>query len=257
MSRFRAASITTAAILLIIAVLFTGELRWWLLAGTMMAYLVLVILGVTFIQMCFFCGAVCHGQRGKMQVALTFDDGPDARVTPLILDKLSQLKVPAAFFCTGEKILANPDLAKRICNEGHIIGNHTFSHGWWTNFLFGKYLFNEIERTQRAIKDAAGVSPIFFRPPAGLTNPHFNSVLKKVGLTMVGWSVRSLDRIASKPEAAVKRIINKTDDGSIIVLHDGGTKLGFAVDIVLEVVPKLRNRGYTFVRLDGFLGNKA
>lgn len=257
MSSFKAVSITIAVVLLIITVVFTGELRWWLLGATIITYLAFVLLGVTLIQMCFFCDAVCRGERGKMQVALTFDDGPDASVTPLILDKLSQLKVPAAFFCIGQKILANPDLAKRICNEGHIIGNHTFSHGWWTNFLFGKYLFNEIERTQRAIKDAAGVSPIFFRPPVGLTNPHFNSVLKKVGLTMVGWSVRSLDRIASKPEATIERIINKTHDGSIIVLHDGGARPGFVVDVILEVVPKLRNRGYTFVRLDNFLGNKA
>jgi peptidoglycan/xylan/chitin deacetylase (PgdA/CDA1 family) len=257
MSRFKLASITTGVVLAVIAIIFTGAIRFWLLAATIVIYFVFVILGVSFIRMRFFCDAVCKGKTDKKQVAITFDDGPDPKVTPLILDRLSQLEVPAAFFCLGKQVLSNPDLTRRICDEGHIIGNHTFSHGWWTNFLFGRYLFNEIEQTQRAIKDAAGVSPVFFRPPMGLTNPHFNSVLRKTGLTMVGWSIRSLDRITSKPEVVIEKIINKTRKGSIILLHDGGTNPEFIISIILEIVPKLRERGYTFVTLDSFLGRTS
>jgi len=254
MSRFKTASIATAVLLLIIALVFTGGQKWLFLAAATIAYLVLVGLGVAFIKMRFFCNALCNGTTGKMQVALTFDDGPDPLATPLLLDELKRTKVPAAFFCVGRKVLDNPALVKRILDEGHVIGNHTFSHKWWTNFMFGKLLFDEIARAQAAIKNVVDYEPAYFRPPVGLTNPHFDGALKKMRLTMVGWSVRSFDRLCSNPAKVVDRIVNKTHDGAVIVLHDGDATPDFLVNVVSRVVRILRQRGYTFVGLDALFG---
>lgn len=240
-----------------IAGVFNGATRWWLLAAAVTAHLIVVGLGVAFIRLSFFCDAVCRGKEGKMQVALTFDDGPDPDATPLVIEALEQLKIAACFFCVGQKALANPHLTRRIHDSGHLLGNHTFRHKWWTNFLFGKYLASEIEQTQSAIETVAGVSPVFFRPPMGLTNPHFSRILKKAGLTVIGWTVRSLDRTASAPQPVVDRIINKTRDGSIILLHDGGVRAELLVEIVQQVVAKLRQRGYAIVRLDRLLSRET
>lgn len=257
MSRFKIVTVLTAVVLAIIALTSAGRLRWCLIAVVLFAYLGLIILGVVFIQMRFFCNALCRLQNAPKRVVLTFDDGPDPAVTAILLDKLKQLQIKAAFFCIGQKVINNPEIARRIADEGHILGNHSFHHNWYTNFLFGKYLFCEIEQTQKAIKNITGSCPVFFRPPMGLTNPHYNGILQKFGLTVVGWDVRSLDYCALKPETVIERIIKNTRDGSIIVLHDGCAQTQFLLEVLTAVVQQLRERGYTFVNLKTFYDNNA
>ena len=137
------------------------------------SYLAIFVCGLCLIRMNFFCRAVCRGKPGRMKVALTFDDGPDPKATPQLLELLKREEVPATFFCVGKNVVAHPEIAKRIAAEGHLLGNHSYTHPWYVSVLGGAALRGEMERTQDAIESASGVRPRYFRPPSGMTGPNF------------------------------------------------------------------------------------
>ncbi len=201
------------------------------------------------IRMQFYGPAVCRGTVGKMRVALTFDDGPDPDATPKLLDLLSREKISATFFCIGKNVDAHPQLAARIVAEGHLLENHTYRHPWWISCIWGRRLSDETTRTQEAIQKAAGITPRYMRSPAGLTNPFFSRILRRLGLTLVGWDVRSFDT-AGSTQGAIERIRRLTRDGSIILLHDGGSSSQRILEIVSATIKDLRGRGFEFERLD-------
>jgi len=252
MTRFAAAS-GLAAVLLAGAFFLPAPTRYWVWGGTLACYLTLVGLGVAFIRMRFFCRAQCRGVQGGSRVALTFDDGPDPAATPVLLDVLRELNAPAAFFCIGERVRANPDLVRRIAADRHEIGNHTFCHAWWTSLLCGRRLDAEISRCQDILREVLGREATRFRPPMGLTNPHFGAALRRAGLTMVGWDVRSLDHEARDAQRVIRRVLRRCRDGSIILLHDGDADPDVLRAVVSGVVTSLRAREFAFVSLDDLL----
>lgn len=252
MSRFAVTTLLTLIVAGAAAILLGGAGRIWTLAAVVVGYLILFGIGVFSIRAQFFTRAICHGKRGEMRVALTFDDGPDPNATVAILELLSREKISAAFFCIGRNVDAHPQVAKRMAAAGHLLGNHTYRHAWWTNFLRRRGLVDEMVRTQEAIVKAVGVTPMYMRPPMGLTNPHYGGALRESGLTLVGWDVRSLDTVLST-KAVIKRILSRTHDGSIILLHDGGASPERIVEIVSTVIGELRGRGFGFERLDRLL----
>jgi peptidoglycan/xylan/chitin deacetylase (PgdA/CDA1 family) len=184
-----------------------------------------------------------------MKVALTFDDGPDPRATPELLELLKREQIPAAFFCIGENVAAHPEIAARIAADGHLLANHSFTHPWYISLLKRAELKGQMDRTQSAIETAAGSRPKYFRPPSGMTGPNFAKALRETGLTLVGWDVRSLDTITTAKKS-VARILRQAADGSIIVMHDGGATPARLVEIVSSAVKELRSRGYGFERMD-------
>lgn len=252
MSRFLATTLLAAFAFFAIGLSLHGAARLWAFTAFWAVYLTIVGCGIAFIQMQFFGPAICRGDPGRMRVALTFDDGPDHAATPALLDLLAREKISAAFFCIGKNVAAHPELAARIVAEGHLIGNHTFNHSWWTAFLGKRGLTAEIERTQMEITSATGTTPRYMRPPVGLTNPHYNGVLKKLGLQMAGWHVRSMDTRRPAKEV-IERVLKKTRNGSIILLHDGGRGAAHAVEITTEIIRGLRARGFEFERVDRML----
>jgi len=225
--------------------------RWGLVALTAIwaVYLPLFAMGMVNGRMQFFCPCICRGRAGKMRVALTFDDGPDPAATPALLDLLQREKIEAAFFCIGKNVAAHPQLAARIVEDGHLLANHTYRHPWWIGFLLSRSLTREIVLTQQAIERAAGITPRYLRSPMGITNPHFPAALRKVGMTLVGWDVRTFDTIGAEA-AAIGRISRHARDGSIILLHDGGVSPTRIVQIAGAAISELRSRGYGFERLD-------
>jgi peptidoglycan-N-acetylglucosamine deacetylase len=249
MSRFALTTLLTLVAAGIAAVLLSGIGRIWALTIIAVCYLILFTIGVFCIRAQFFTRAICNVEPGAMRVALTFDDGPDPQATPAILELLAREKISAAFFCIGKNVTAHPQLAAHVAAEGHLLANHTYRHAWWTNFLRRRGLVDEMIRTQVAIQKAAGVTPLYMRPPVGLTNPHYGGALREAGLTLVGWDVRSLDTVLST-QAVIQRILRQTRDGSIILLHDGGASLDRLVEIVSTVIRELRSRGFGFERLD-------
>ena len=215
-----------------------------------LAFLIVTGLGVAFPQMRFFGPYICRGTEARKQVALTFDDGPDARSTPALLRLLNDARVPAAFFCIGERVAANPDLARRIVGEGHLLENHTYSHSNATNFFGVTRLCEELHRTQDAVMKCAGVVPKLFRPPMGLSNPRIFEAARSVGLKVVGWTARGLDTTIRNPERVVARIVRRLEPGAIILLHDGNIPPERLVATVKLLLESLRQRGYEVVRLD-------
>ncbi len=165
MSRF--ALLTVAAVVLAgaLGLLAEAPARWWAVGLVAAAYVASVALGVAWMRLGLFASALCHGERSARLVALTFDDGPDPQATPPLLDMLRDRGVPAAFLCVGEKAAEHPGIVRRMAAEGHAVGNHTFHHGWRTNFLFGRHLRAELARAQDTLLGITGVAPAYFRPP--------------------------------------------------------------------------------------------
>ena len=215
--------------------------------------LVVMGLGVALPQLGLFGPFICLGNTSRRCVALTFDDGPDARSTPALLDLLRDERVPAAFFCIGRNISAQPELAARIVREGHLLANHTYSHSNATNFFGVEKLVEELMRTQSAAQDAARVKPVFFRPPMGLSNPRVFKAATAVGLKVIGWTARGFDTQCRTPHRIVRRILRGVEPGAIILLHDGKIPADRLLATVKLLLAKLRERGYECVRLDTIL----
>jgi peptidoglycan-N-acetylglucosamine deacetylase len=256
MSRFH-----TTTILLVLTALGAGlslasPVRWFVLGLLLTGYLILFVLGVAVLKLNFFVKATCRGDSTAKRVALTFDDGPDPAATPILLEVLRRHKIKAAFFPIGTKTRDYAEIIKQIDQEGHILGNHSFRHVWWTNFLISRALDREIGMAQEAIEAVIGKVPAYFRPPIGLTNPHLKRALKKHGLSVVGWDIRPFDTTAGA-EKVIKRVLKKIRNGSIIALHDTGRTPAELARFIDELVTKIEERGYAFGDLEELTGVRA
>ena len=246
MSRFH--KVLIVALLLGTIALLSGKLVW--LTVVVVVFLTIVGVGVASPRLSFFGRYVCRGDSSRRWVALTFDDGPDARSTPALLDLLREAKVAATFFCIGKKVAANPELAARILREGHLLENHSYSHSHFTNFFTVAQLHTELAQTQSAIQTVAGVAPKYFRPPMGLSNPHIFRAARALGLQVIGWTARGLDTKSTEPEKIVARIARRLEPGAIILLHDGDIPADRLVVTVKRLLATLRRLDYEVVSLD-------
>ncbi|MGA2742074.1 MAG: polysaccharide deacetylase family protein [Bryobacteraceae bacterium] len=181
-------------------------------------------------------------------VALTFDDGPNPVDTPKLLDILRQKRVCATFFVVGERAQAHPEIVRREQAEGHLIGNHTWSHPSLFCFLTPARLREEIERGEEAVQRICGFRPRYFRSPVGLRHPLLGPYLKNAGLEYVSWRLRTWDTMGLKPETLTRRILDKVASGDIILMHDHRDA---GARVLLETLPgiidELRRRGFEFV----------
>src|SRR5262245_58148383 len=246
MTRFHIIAIV--GLLLCVPAALLGHPVWC--AVIVVGLLFVVGLGVAIPQLSLFGPFICRGDRLRKCVALTFDDGPDARSTPALLDLLRAEQVPAAFFCVGQRVESARDLAARIVREGHLLENHSFAHSNLTNFFGVGRLQAELERTQSVVRDATGIAPTLFRPPMGLSNPRVFEAARAMGLKVIGWSARGLDTQTDEPERVVTRIVRRLGPGAIILLHDGNIPAERLLLTVKLLLANLRERGYEIVRLD-------
>ena len=192
---------------------------------------------------------VC-GLPDSGKIALTFDDGP-GEATPLVLDLLRQAGIRATFFLCGENVERYPEYARRIAQEGHEIGNHTYSHPrllWRTP---GKIAW-EIERAQRIIAHHTGRQPALFRPPYGLRWFGLFPILARNRMTMVMWSVNTFDW-KLPVEKIVRRVLRGVRPGAIVLFHDGvpPRQSGDRKAMVAALAEVLRELGgrYRFVKV--------
>jgi len=221
-----------------------------LLAGLVVAVLAIIALGVKIPQLSLFGRYVCWGPGTRRCVALTFDDGPDARSTPALLDLLRDAKVSATFFCIGKNVAEHQDLVARMTREGHLVENHSYFHNYATNIFTVARLREELTRAQVEIQKATGAAPRFFRPPMGLTNPRIFKAARAVGLTVIGWTARGFDTRLTDPDRIVARIVRKLRPGAIILLHDGNIPADRLLTTVKTLLDTLRALNYEVVRLD-------
>jgi peptidoglycan/xylan/chitin deacetylase (PgdA/CDA1 family) len=249
MSRFSIALMTT--VLVSAVTVWLHNFIFW--GAVAFAFLILMGLGVAIPQMKFFGAFICSGNKTKKQVALTFDDGPDANSTPQLLDLLRAEKIPATFFCIGKNVEANPGLAARARDEGHLVENHSFAHSNFTNFYGREKLKVELLRAQLAIEKVTGVAPKLFRPPVGLSNPNTFRVAQDLNLQVIGWNIRSLDTVIADPQKIVARIRRGLRSGAVILLHDGKIPAEKLLATVKSLLDELRKLDYQVVRLDELL----
>ena len=167
----------------------------------------------------FFLPVLCRGPRSLDCVSLTFDDGPDSVTTPLVLNLLESYQVSATFFVTGKNAADHPHLIAQILDQGHTIGNHTYSHDALIMLKSAQRLKEEIIKTQ-AVLAAHGIRPRVFRPPAGITNPKLGPVLAELGLGAVNFSCRAMDKGNRRISGLARKILGRVKSGDIILLHD-------------------------------------
>lgn len=176
-------------------------------------------------------------------VALTFDDGPDPEITPRILDMLDSFGAKASFFVIGDRAERQPELLRDMLRRGHGVENHTHRHPMAFACLGPVRQWREIHRAQRAIEEACGQAPRFFRAPMGLRNPLLDPALAVEGLQLVSWTRRGLDTLRQEPEAVLARLTRGLAAGDILLLHDGSSaRDGQGRPLVLEVLPELLRR---------------
>jgi len=195
-----------------------------------------------------------RGPRVKA-VALTFDDVPDPRFTPQLLDVLNKYHVKATFFVVGNRAKKHPELVSRMVREGHIIGNHSYNH---PNFrkLRMKEFKSQIIRTENIIQNIAGYKPKLIRPPYGEITEGQLKWAKSQGYKVINWNVDSQDW-KGLPKGQVKaNILSSTGKGAIILQHGGGgvgSHLEGSIQALPEVITSLKQRGYTFVTVPQLL----
>lgn len=234
---------------------------WWVAGSIILVAFSLIAWGVFDVNSSLWAPTLWR-VPGVDAVALTFDDGPDPEFTPRVLEILAREEVTATFFVVGERARANRDLLREIDRQGHLIGNHSFSHAWNINFSLRAGLTREICDCSDAIEAAIGKRPQFYRAPHGFKNPALGDVLAKHAMTCVGWQVRGFDAVRSNADAIARRLVLKAKPGGILLLHDGAGLQGTqdrraTLEALPVIIGGLRERGFVFKRLDELAASPA
>ena len=181
--------------------------------------------------------------QAENNLYLTFDDGPHPICTPLVLDILKELNIKASFFCVGKQVKLYPEIYQRILNEGHQVGNHSFSHlnGWKTHI--DDYL-SDVALAKELINSS------LFRPPYGRITPTQFKALKS-NFKIVMWDVLSQDYDSTISNAEViQNVVGNVSKGSIIVLHDNEKTADRMMNILPAIISSLKKDNWNFRTLN-------
>ncbi|NSW81931.1 MAG: polysaccharide deacetylase family protein [Syntrophothermus sp.] len=208
-----------------------------------------------FVLRYWFDSRVIHHVHAKEKlVALTFDDGPDPRYTPQVLDILKQHRVHATFFVVGESVQRHPDIVKRELQEGHEIENHSYTHPDLGKKNAAEIL-KELETTQKVIEITAGRAPRYFRPPRGLFNTQVVEIAQRLGMKTVLWDIGVEHRAFRDPRDMAYRVVGKAHPGIIILAHDGRLDRSLTVKALPILINEYQKMGYRFVTLTELLAS--
>ncbi|MBO1004047.1 polysaccharide deacetylase family protein [Pseudogracilibacillus auburnensis] len=182
-------------------------------------------------------------------IAFTFDDGPDERYTPEILDVLKKHDVKATFFLLGTRVDKYPEVVKRIHEEGHAIGNHTYWHPELTKKPDGvASLVWETNKNEQAIESVIGLKTNLFRAPYGAINGEMIEKLKEMNYQAVGWSIDSEDWKGLSKNKIKHNVISGLHPGSIVLMHSAGRVPG-TPEALDELLRYLKTNGYMIVTI--------
>ncbi|HJT74694.1 MAG TPA: polysaccharide deacetylase family protein [Chitinophaga sp.] len=233
---------------------FLWPLPWWVFVLLPLPYVAALVWGACNVASGFYMPVVCKAETDEKVIAITFDDGPLSQHTPAILDILQKEQAPAAFFCIGRHIAGQEQLLRRMEAEGHVIGNHSFTHHFWFDMFGSEKMLAELRQVDDAVEKATGKRPRLFRPPYGVTNPNLRRAVQRGNYTAVGWNIRSLDTVAKSREELLQRIKPAVQPGAVLLLHD-------SMDVTLEALPELisflKGEGYRIERIDKLLNIPA
>ena len=226
----------------------------FIIAAAVLLAAVLLVRGSASVRASWYLRMRCRARRAGRRVALTFDDGPDLQRTPAVLDLLARQGVRATFFVVGARAEAHPELVRRMVAEGHVVGNHSYTHSWRFPLRSLGRTVEELRRTGEVLHRITGRQPRLFRPPFGVTNPTIARAVRRLGLDPVGWSIRSLDTMGQSPERVAARILRRLHPGAVILLHD---RCAGSERLVGLLVEGLRSRGLEPVTLPELLDIEA
>lgn len=211
---------------------------------------------------CFLCLTACvyfvglHGSAKadgenvvteyKGKIAITFDDGPSATMTPQLLDGLKERGVHATFFLLGQYANESPEIVKRMKEEGHLIGNHTYNHVQLTKVSHEEFI-KEIQSTNELIESITGETPQFIRPPFGAWK---KSMEKEIDMIPVMWDVDPLDWCKDDVSCIVKNVVTHVKENDIILMHD---RYASSVTAAMQIIDELTKQGYEFVTVEELL----
>lgn len=189
---------------------------------------------------------LADSMEDSKKIALTFDDGPHPYYTEQLLDGLKERGAKATFFVLGEHAEQYPELVERMSEEGHLIGNHTYSH-MQLNQSNSEAFKEELVQTSRLIEELTGQEVQYVRPPYGTWNKKFE---KELNMFPVLWTIDPLDWSSSNVSGIVNKVTSKAKDNSIILMHD---EYKTTVTAALQIVDKLQEEGYEFVTVEEIL----
>lgn len=193
--------------------------------------------------------------KNVKRVALTFDDGPDSKYTPAILDILKKQNVKATFFIVGKQAEAHPDMLKRIVSEGHVIGNHSWNHRQM-NKLNAADIDADLKKTDELLQSITGIAPTLFRAPYGAVSSTLTAETAKNNLKLVGWTSDTRDWDGSKPDEMMNTVHRQLKPGGIVLMHCFGGKggdLSNTVAFLPNLIADLEKQGYTLVTVPELL----
>ncbi len=220
---------------------------WWIILSYLVIYLVVTFSGSYYIHFNWFINSV--NENKEEGVTFTFDDGPHPKNTALILDILRKHNIKATFFVIGKQVEKHPELVVQLFNEGHIIGNHSYSHSNYIPFFKRKKLINDFKKTDELLYTLIKKKPNFIRPPFGATSPKYTNLLKKTNYSSIGWSYRSFDTTLKSKTNLVQNTLNAIDKNknAILLFHD--TK-NVTVESLDDILQNLLDNGTKIVNLD-------
>lgn len=177
------------------------------------------------------------------KLALTFDDGPHPKYTEQLLDGLKRRGIKATFFVTGEHADLHRDIIERMYKEGHLIGNHTYSHLQLNNYNIEQYK-QELIKTNNILKEITGEETVYVRPPYGTWDKNLENELNMIPVL---WTSDSLDWCTDNENMIIQRVIKDVKENEIILMHD---YYETSVNAALVLIDELLAKGYTFVTIE-------
>lgn len=199
---------------------------------------------------------VSRGAWDKKVVALTFDDGPDDKYTPQIMDILDRNQVKGTFFLVGSLIERHPAVVKKLVANGHQVAGHGWSHSNLKN-LDRDQILSELDQTSLSFRNVLGLEPLMFRPPYGGLSPDVMKEASARGYTSVIWNADSLDWYSRSADSILASALADTRRGSIILMHSSGVNLDATLEALPKLIYTLKAQGYTLVTVSELLGKSS
>ncbi|WP_343618334.1 polysaccharide deacetylase family protein [Flavobacterium sp.] len=225
---------------------------WFL--GIILLWIGINAVGSSLISSNYHVKAYCNNSsETEKKIAITFDDGPSV-YTLEVLQLLKKYNAKATFFCIGKNIETHPEILKQIIDDGHLVGNHSYSHSKFFDFYNQDKIRKEIIKTDQLLEQFTRGKINFFRPPYGVTTPSIRRALKVSGHKTIGWNIRSLDGGTKNQELILNRIIKRVSPGGIVLLHDTGAH---SVLVLEQFLQFLQQNNYQVVSIEELLNLKA
>ena len=226
---------------------------WWYVL-LVVIYVAVTAYGSIVMSMQYFVRSLHRSNENRDCISITFDDGPVHGMTVKVLDILKARSVVGTFFCIGKRVEQNPELVKRIHEEGHLIGNHSYTHSRTFDLLPASSVVRELKMTNESIRNCIGLVPRFFRPPYGVTNPMIGKAIRNSHFKVIGWSVRSFDTLIKDKSKLYNRVTRKLKGGDIVLFHD---YCDSTIAMLPEFLDFVEKRGLKIVRVDELVKEKA